>query len=72
MFIYVFSRYEENYFTRLPVTKEEKKKAKLRFSLGALGNDITHFEDTSVLHGGTSYLNKKRKKTMKGKGKCFV
>ncbi|XP_014280800.1 neuroguidin [Halyomorpha halys] len=62
--------YEESYFTRLPVTKEEKRKSKLKFSMGQLSNELTHFEDTSILLGDTSVLSKKRKRLhKKGKGK---
>lgn len=62
--------YEENYFTRLPVTKEEKRKSKLKFSMGQLSNEITHFEDTSILHGDATTLTKKRKNVYrKGRGK---
>ncbi|BES88695.1 Sas10/Utp3/C1D family [Nesidiocoris tenuis] len=62
-------QYEEDNFTRLPVTKSELKRAKRVSTLGTIGDEITHFEDTSILRGDTSSLDKKRKSKMKAKGR---
>lgn len=57
-------KFEESYFTRLPVTKQEKRKHKLlnSFTLGQLGDDITRFEDISALEGSLTALERKHKK----------
>ncbi|KAJ8670563.1 hypothetical protein QAD02_001822 [Eretmocerus hayati] len=52
--------YEENYMTRLPITKDEKHRQRQMTTLGSLGSDITNF--------GTSPVTKKRKAS-KGKSK---
>lgn len=54
--------YEENYMTRLPVTKEEKHRRRQLTTIGTLGTDITNF-------GGTSSLLSKKRKDPKGKAK---
>lgn len=55
--------YEENYFTRLPITKTDKQKRKQLTTLGTLGDEITTFGNTS------SNTNNKRKKVNSNKGK---
>lgn len=54
--------YEENYMTRLPVTKEEKHRRRQLTTIGTLGTDITNF-------GGSSSLLSKKRKDPKGKAK---
>lgn len=63
--------YEENYLTRLPVTKEELKRKKRISTIGILGDEITRFEDTSILHRERDFTSekKKSKKRKLGKGK---
>ncbi|KAK3932516.1 Neuroguidin, partial [Frankliniella fusca] len=64
--------YEETYFTRLPVSKQQKHKSRRLTTLGTLGDDLTRFGDISVLEGGpgTSMPSKKRKASAsKGKKK---
>lgn len=51
--------YEENYLTRLPVTKADKHKRKQLTTLGTLGDEITSF--------GNSSGNKRKKIKSKGK-----
>ncbi|KAI4465334.1 something about silencing protein 10-related [Holotrichia oblita] len=55
--------YEEEYLTRLPVSKSEKHSRRKLTTLGTLGDEITDF--------GTSKSNKKRKRLGKSKGKIF-
>ncbi|NP_001155815.1 neuroguidin [Acyrthosiphon pisum] len=67
---YERQKYEEDYFTRLPVTKKDKHRAKQLSSvtLGKLGKEVTHFEDISALGGNFSEKSgNKRKKKFKGK-----
>ncbi|XP_050419696.1 neuroguidin [Adelges cooleyi] len=67
---YERQKYEEDYFTRLPVTKKDKHRAKQLSSitLGKLGKEVTHFEDTSALGGNFKEKSgNKRKKKFKGK-----
>ncbi|KAF7269930.1 hypothetical protein GWI33_017025 [Rhynchophorus ferrugineus] len=55
--------YEEEYFTRLPITKTEKHRKRQLTTLGTLGDEITDFR--SIQSG-----SKKRKaKVFKSKGK---
>lgn len=61
--------YEETYFTRLPVTKEQKHKARHLTTLGTLGDDLTRFGDISVLEGGSGITSQSRKRKAPGKGK---
>ncbi|XP_012522639.1 neuroguidin isoform X2 [Monomorium pharaonis] len=58
------TEYEENYMTRLPVTKQEKHRRRQMTTLGTLGDEITTF-------GGESSTKtaKKRKAQRKGKAK---
>lgn len=63
--------YEENYMTRLPVTKQEKHRRHQITTLGTLGEEITTFGESS------SVSAKKRKAQKKGKAKksklfCFI
>ncbi|KAK7595086.1 hypothetical protein V9T40_001519 [Parthenolecanium corni] len=60
-------RYEETYFTRLPVTKKEKHRDKLMSTLtmGNFGSEATRFEDLSALSGRLPSSTKKRKKSGK-------
>ncbi|OAD54013.1 Neuroguidin, partial [Eufriesea mexicana] len=55
--------YEENYMTRLPVTKQEKHRLRQITTLGTLGEEITTFGESSSVSG------KKRKAQKKGKAK---
>ncbi|XP_011338199.1 neuroguidin isoform X1 [Ooceraea biroi] len=55
--------YEENYMTRLPVTKQEKHRRRQMTTLGTLGDEITTFGESS------SKSAKKRKVQRKGKAK---
>lgn len=67
---YERQKYEEDYFTRLPVTKKDKHRAKQLSSitLGKLGKEVTHFEDISALGGSFNEKSgNKRKKKFKGK-----
>lgn len=54
--------YEENYMTRLPVTKQEKHRNKKISTMGQLGDELTSF-------GGSSSASSKKRKAPKGKGK---
>lgn len=54
--------YEENYMTRLPVTKQEKHRNKKISTMGQLGDEVTSF-------GGSSSASSKKRKAPKGKGK---
>lgn len=55
--------YEENYMTRLPVTKQEKHRRRQMTTLGTLGDEITTFSESSAKSA------KKRKAQRKGKAK---
>lgn len=55
--------YEENYMTRLPVTKQEKHRRRQMTTLGTLGDEITTFGESSAKSA------KKRKAQKKGKAK---
>lgn len=55
--------YEENYMTRLPVTKQEKHRHRQMTTIGTLGEEITTFGESS------SVSAKKRKTQKKGKAK---
>ncbi|KAL6266934.1 hypothetical protein P5V15_000019 [Pogonomyrmex californicus] len=57
------SEYEENYMTRLPVTKQEKHRRRQMTTLGTLGDEITNFGESSTKTA------KKRKAQRKGKAK---
>ncbi|KAL0274309.1 UNVERIFIED_CONTAM: hypothetical protein PYX00_006761 [Menopon gallinae] len=62
--------YEENYFTRLPVTKAERHKYRKTTTLGTLGNELTQFGDLTALEPGASVgPNKRKRKHSKGKPK---
>ncbi|XP_015608862.1 neuroguidin [Cephus cinctus] len=50
--------YEENYMTRLPVTKQEKHLRRQMTTLGTLGDEITNF-------GGSSSVPSKKRKVSK-------
>lgn len=54
--------YEENYMTRLPVTKQERHRRRQVTTLGSLGDEITSF-------GGSSSGAGKKRKAPKGKAK---
>lgn len=56
--------YEEEYLTRLPVSKSEKHSRRKLTTLGTLGDEITDF-------GASKSSNKKRKRLGKSKGKVF-
>lgn len=55
--------YEENYMTRLPVTKQEKHRRRQMTTLGTLGDEITTFGESSSMPA------KKKKAQKKGKAK---
>ncbi|XP_045471001.1 neuroguidin [Harmonia axyridis] len=55
--------YEEEYMTRLPVSKSEKHDRRKLTTLGVLGSEITNYGDSKSVN------KKKRKYTPKGKGK---
>lgn len=55
--------YEEEYMTRLPVSKSEKHKRRQVSTVGNLGNEVTDFG------GGSAGGGKKRKRPSKTKGK---
>ncbi|XP_034176307.2 neuroguidin isoform X3 [Osmia lignaria lignaria] len=55
--------YEENYMTRLPVTKQEKHRRRQMTTVGTLGEEITSFGESSFVSA------KKRKTQKKGKAK---
>lgn len=57
------------YFTRLPVTKEQKHKSRRVATLGTLGDDLTRFGDISVLEGGSGVSQGKKRKAPPAKGK---
>ena len=59
--------YEENYFTRLPITKEDRKRVERLSTVGTLGDEITRFEDISALEGNVSMLKSSKKRKSKGK-----
>lgn len=59
--------FEEEYMTRLPVTKSEKHKRRQLTTLGSLGEEITDFGPSPSSGGG----KRKRKRPMKSKGKNF-
>lgn len=61
--------YEETYFTRLPLEKRAKKSQFHQMTLNSIGDQVTRFEDLSVLHGGDYEPAKKRKKAVEGKKK---
>ncbi|KAK5645746.1 hypothetical protein RI129_004210 [Pyrocoelia pectoralis] len=54
--------YEEEYFTRLPITKADKHARRQLTTLGTLGGEITNFGSEA------SGVNKKRKRSTKSKG----
>jgi len=64
-------RYEEDNFTRLPITKAEKQRQRRLTTLGTLGDEITSFRDISALTGGYKAADKgkKGKRKMIGKKK---
>ncbi|KAJ9600212.1 hypothetical protein L9F63_009494 [Diploptera punctata] len=65
--------YEENYFTRLPITKQERHKARKITTLGTLGDELTRFGDLRALEGGAGSSGpsgaSKKRKLSKGKKK---
>ncbi|EFA04194.1 neuroguidin [Tribolium castaneum] len=58
--------YEEEYMTRLPVSKSEKHKRRQLTTLGSLGDEITDFGPSPSSAG-----KRKRKRPIKSKGKSF-
>lgn len=58
--------YEETYFTRLPVTKQDRHKSRKLLTVGTLGDELTQFDDGQGTSSGTS---SKKRKMIKGKGK---
>lgn len=61
--------YEETYFTRLPLEKKAKRSSFHQLTLNSIGDQVTRFEDLSVLHGGDHEPSKKKKKMGDGKKK---
>ncbi|KAF4517211.1 hypothetical protein B566_EDAN005265 [Ephemera danica] len=66
--------YEEMYFTRLPESKEQKRRSRKLPTIGSLGDELTNFGDSmDVLEGRGAGTSGKRKhsqsKSKKGKGK---
>ncbi|CAG2055022.1 unnamed protein product, partial [Timema podura] len=61
--------YEENYFTRLPLTKQDRHKSRRMTTLGTLGQELTQFGDLRALEGGAGPSASKKRKVFKGKGK---
>ncbi|XP_018573810.1 neuroguidin [Anoplophora glabripennis] len=59
-------KYEEEYMTRLPVTKSEKHRRRQLTTLGSLGDEITNFGSSQGTGG-----KRKRKIPTKSKGKHF-
>ncbi|CAH0557532.1 unnamed protein product [Brassicogethes aeneus] len=59
--------YEEEYMTRLPVSKSEKHKGRHLTTLGSLGDEITDFGSSKQGGGG----RKRKQKHAKSKGKSF-
>lgn len=68
---FVFFRYEENYFTRLPVTKTERHKNRRGNTIGTIGDELMQFGDIGALEsGGAAPRQKaKKRKLTKFKGK---
>jgi U3 small nucleolar ribonucleoprotein protein LCP5 len=58
--------YEEEYMTRLPVSKSEKHKRRQLTTMGSLGDELTSFGATPKSGG-----KRKRKRPIKSKGKSF-
>ncbi|KAJ8933708.1 hypothetical protein NQ314_013838 [Rhamnusium bicolor] len=58
--------YEEEYMTRLPVSKSEKHRKRHLTTLGSLGDEITNFGPSQSSSG-----KRKRKHSIKSKGKNF-
>ncbi|CAH1368419.1 hypothetical protein MTP99_009810 [Tenebrio molitor] len=58
--------YEEEYMTRLPVSKSEKHKRRQLTTIGSLGDELTSFGATPKSGG-----KRKRKRPIKSKGKSF-
>lgn len=52
--------YEENYMTRLPITKAEKHRQRQMTTLGVLGSEVTSFSSSSA---------SRKRKVAKGKSK---
>ncbi|XP_049831286.1 neuroguidin-A [Schistocerca gregaria] len=65
--------YEEKYFTRLPVTKQERHRRRKILTLGSLGDELTRFGDIGALEGGEGSSGvpgpSKKRKIGKAKGK---
>lgn len=59
-------QYEEEYMTRLPVSKSEKHRRRQLTTLGSLGDEITNFGSSQGTGG-----KRKRKIPGKSKGKHF-
>ncbi|XP_044750983.1 neuroguidin-A [Coccinella septempunctata] len=57
--------YEEEYMTRLPVTKAEKHESRKLTTLGVLGSEVTDYRDNKSKSNG----KRKRKMNSKSKGK---
>nr|CAD7451829.1 unnamed protein product [Timema tahoe] len=54
--------YEENYFTRLPLTKQDRHKSRRMTTLGTLGQELTQFGDLRALEGGAGPSASKKRK----------
>ncbi|CAG7822436.1 unnamed protein product [Allacma fusca] len=62
-------QYEENFMTRLPVTKQDKHRSKAMSTIGVLGDEITSFKRTNA--GPSKGKKRKFSGKKKGKGKKF-
>lgn len=56
------TEYEENYFTRLPISRKEKHRGHQVTTVGNLGDQLTHFEDIRALEGDIDPVNRKKRK----------
>ncbi|XP_077302714.1 neuroguidin [Arctopsyche grandis] len=68
------TEYEENYLTRLPLTKVEKHRQRKMSTIGNIADEITNFGDYSALDDNPSNSGtkkKKKRKIIRKKGKTF-
>ncbi|XP_067001224.1 neuroguidin [Anabrus simplex] len=64
--------YEENYFTRLPLTKQDRHRSRKMVTVGTLGDELTRFGDLRALQEGEGISGPsaaKIRRTSKSKGK---
>lgn len=68
------NEYEENYLTRLPITKAERHRQRKMSTVANVGDEITNFGDYSALDGEQNdggVKRKKKRKIVRKKGKTF-